>query len=152
MTNLQYAAQQTFGPKVNLPRRMKADLIDGLIGTVLFVLPLLTADALVDKVPDAVVRFGILGWPIGIAYVLFRDVWGNGTSWGKRFMGLKIINTNTGESSTKARVLVRNIVDLIPVVNTIDFWVACADKHGQKYMDKLLDTQITENEDTVSAV
>jgi uncharacterized RDD family membrane protein YckC len=144
MSHRSHVTERNFGPKVIVPRRIKADLVDGLIGAAILVVPLMTADAMVDKVPDLFVGLSVLAWPASLLYVLFRDVWGNGTSWGKRLLGLRIIDTRTGDPTGRARVAARNIVDPIPLVSAVDFWFACADRNGQKYMDKLLDTQIIE--------
>jgi hypothetical protein len=50
----------------------------------------------------------------------------------------------TGAPCTTDRVWSRNLADLIPIVDVIDFVLMCLDPRGQKMMDKILHIQVTE--------
>jgi hypothetical protein len=45
-----------YAPRVVLPRRIKADLVDGAIAAVIFIVPVLVGQAVSDVVPDTGLR------------------------------------------------------------------------------------------------
>ncbi len=136
-----------YGPRVILPRRIKADLVDGAIGATILFGPLLVGQGLVGIVPDSLLRLFLLGIPAGLGYSLFRDSAGRGTSLGKRVLGLRLIRLEDGKPCTARRVWARNLLDPIPGIDLIDFVCMCVDKHGQKLMDRRLQTQVVEMSD-----
>jgi uncharacterized RDD family membrane protein YckC len=83
------------------------------------------------------------GIPLALIYLIFRDSIGRGTSLGKRALGLSLVDLRTGQPCDGRRVLARNIIDIIPVIDLIDFVLTCVDENGQKMMDKVLGTQVT---------
>jgi uncharacterized RDD family membrane protein YckC len=133
-----------YGRKVILPRRMMADLIDGMIAIAIILVPVLVADDLSEVLPDSILRIAILGIPLGILYEVFRDWVGRGTSLGKRALGLTIISVEQGRPSRGSEVWTRNLLDLVPVWSFGDFISMCVDPHGQKFMDKRLKIQLIE--------
>lgn len=133
-----------YAPRVALPRRIKADLVDGAIAAVIFIVPVLTGQAVSDVVPDAGRRLFALGIPAAIVYSLFRDAAAGGTSLGKRALGLGVIALEDGRPCRAGRVWARNLLDPIPIVGLVDFIWMCVDRHGQKLMDKLFRTQVVE--------
>ena len=137
-------AQRHYGTKVVLPRRVKADVVDDAISAAILFGPLLLGQALVGSVPDALLRVTIVAFPAGILSFVFRDVVGGGTSYGKRALGLKIIRLADGRRCTSRHVWARNLLDVIPIVNLIDFVLMCVDRRGQKLMDKWLRLQVIE--------
>jgi len=140
-----------YRPRVILPRRIKADLVDGAIAVAILVGPLLVGQGLTGTLPDSVLRLFALGIPAGIGYSLFRDAVGRGTSWGKRALGLRLIRLEDGKPCTPGRVWARNVLDPIPVLSLVDFIWMCVDKHGQKLMDRKLRTQVVEASDEAMA-
>jgi uncharacterized RDD family membrane protein YckC len=133
-----------YGPRVILPRRIKADLADGVISSALMIGPLLLGEALVGVLPELLLRVFVLSIPAAIGYALFRDALGQGTSLGKRFLGLRVITLADGRLATAGRVWSRNLLDVVPIVSLIDFIWMCVDRHGQKVLDRGLGTQVVE--------
>jgi uncharacterized RDD family membrane protein YckC len=133
-----------YAPRVILPRRIKADLVDGAIAAVIFIVPVLVGQAVSDVVPDAGLRLFFLGIPAAIGYSLFRDAAAGGTSLGKRALGLRVIALEDGRPCRARRVWARNLLDPIPIVGLVDFIWMCVDRHGQKLMDRLFRTQVVE--------
>jgi uncharacterized RDD family membrane protein YckC len=136
-----------YGPRVILPRRIKADLLDGLIAAAIFLGPLLLGQALTGTVPGAYLRPLALSIPIAIGYSLLRDAVGGGTSLGKRLLGLRVIRAEDGRACTAGRVWTRNLLDVIPILDVVDFVAMCLDARGQKLMDRRLRTQVVEVSD-----
>ena len=136
-----------YGPRVILPRRVKGDLVDGIIAITIFVCPALLGQALVGMVPDSFLRPFVLGIPAAFAYTLFRDSVGRGTSPGKRVLGLRVIRLEDGQPCTASRVWARNLLDPIPAIGLLDFVWMCVDERGQKLMDRRLHTQVVETSD-----
>ena len=50
----------------------------------------------------------------------------------------------SGVPITTGRVWARDLLDGVPILNTIDFVLMCIDRRGQKVMDKLLGVQVVE--------
>ena len=80
----------------------------------------------------------------GVVYFFIKDGLKNGSSWGKRIMGLKVIQLENNKPCTKAQSALRSIFMAITPLNLIEFFVALADKNGQRLADKLLKTQVIE--------
>lgn len=137
-------ADQRDGRKVILPRRLKADVVDGAISAAILITPLLLGQALAGSVPDLLLRTTWLGILAAVLYSVFRDAAGSGTSWGKRTLGMTVIHLDDGRPCTSRQVWARDLLDLIPIVNVIDFLLMCIDPHGQKLMDKWLGVQLVE--------
>ena len=144
------AVQRYYGPKVVLPRRVKADVVDDAIAAAILFGPLLLGQALVGSVPDPLLRVTIAGIPAGILYFVFRDAVGGGTSFGKRALGLRIIRLADGRRCTPGQVWARNLLDVVPILNLIDFVLMCVDRRGQKLMDKWLRIQVVEGQEASS--
>ena len=138
-----------YGQKVIIPRRIKADFVDGFIGVAICGLLLIVGELLPDKFMESTAWVSAIGVPLSFFYVLFRDAIGNGTSAGKRALGLVVIELNSGQPSSSVRVWSRNLIDILPIINLIDFIASCMDAHGQKIMDKILNTQVVEGNSSV---
>ena len=131
-----------YGPRVVLPRRVKADLVDEAIAAAILFGPL--GQALAGSVPDLLLRVTIVAIPAAILYAVFRDAVGGGASLGKRALGLTIICLVDGRRCSAQHVWARNLLDVVPIVNLIDFIMMCVDRRGQKIMDKWLRLQVVE--------
>ena len=130
--------------KVILPQRIKSDVVDGAISASLMLVPLYVVYVCADYLPEPFHRLSLVGIPVALIYVIFRDSIGKGTSIGKRALGLVIVDLQTGQPCNGKRVLARNIIDIVPLVDLVDFLLTCLDKAGQKIMDKVLGIQVTE--------
>ena len=106
--------------------------------------PLFAIPAIADSLPPLLQKLSVIGIPAAILYVVFRDSIGKGTSFEKKWLGLQIIDLKTGAACTAGRVWSRNLTDLVPILNAIDFVLMCIDPRGQKIMDKVLQIQVTE--------
>lgn len=131
-------------PKVLFARRLNADTTDGVIAAALMLVPMFLIGRLAESLPAGLERLGILGIPVGLFYAIFRDAVGRGTSPGKRMLGLHLVDLRTGNLCSAARVWRRNLTDLVPVLNLIDFILMCIDPRGQKMMDKKLQVQLVD--------
>jgi uncharacterized RDD family membrane protein YckC len=138
-------------PKVRLPQRIQADAIDSVIAIAIMYLPVILADAFAAHIPDGVARASLLGIPLGILFMLFRDYVGKGTSPGKRVLRLALIRLETGRSVAACDVWKRNLTDIIPVFNALDFLGVCIDRRGQKVMDRRLGIQLVHRGDLLLA-
>jgi len=127
-----------------LPQRIKSDVIDGAISFSLMLVPLYVFYGGADYLPPYFHRLSIAGIPAAILYVIFRDSIAKGTSLGKRALGLVIVDLKTGLPCNGTRVLARNVIDIVPIIDLLDLVLTCVDKRGQKIMDKVLSTQVTE--------
>jgi len=129
--------------KVLLPKRIKSQVVDSVISTVLILVPMYIVYAYSGVLSEPFHRLSLAGIPLALIYVIFRDSIGRGTSLGKRALGLTIVDLRTEQPCNGRRVLARNVIDLIPVVDLIDFVLTCVDENGQKIMDRVLGTQVT---------
>lgn len=136
------AAEGQRFPKVYFARRLNADTLDGVLGLALLTVPMMLVSSHAASLPEAVRRLGIAGVPAGILYGVFRDAIGKGTSMGKRTLGLRLVDLRTGDACSARHTRWRNILDLVPVLNLIDFILMCVDARGQKIMDKQLGIQL----------
>ena len=132
-------------PKVYFARRLNADTLDGVLGIALLVIPMLLVSSRAELLPDPVCRLAIVGLPAAILYTIFRDAIGKGTSLGKRAMGLRLVDLQTGAPCSARSVRWRNVLDLVPFLNLIDFVLMCVDARGQKIMDKQLRLQLVDH-------
>lgn len=130
--------------KVILPRRIKADTADSLIAVTAMLAPLLVMSAIADFLPPLLHKLSIIGIPGALLYVVFRDSIGRGTSIGKKWLRLQVVDLRTGSPCTAGRVWARNLTDLIPILNAIDFVLMCIDPRGQKIMDKILHIMVSD--------
>jgi len=140
--------ERHYGQKVILPRRIKADVVDGAVTAVILIVPLLVGQAIAGHAPDPVLRATLLSIPAGILYSILRDAIGGGTSLGKRAMGLTIIRLDDGRACTPRHVWARDLLDPIPMLSLVDFIGMCVDRRGQKLMDKWLGVQVIEGSRT----
>jgi len=119
--------------KVDLPRRLYAATIDGLLVASLFALYWSSLSiALVAS---------------GAAYVLFRDSI-RGRSLGKFLFGLTVVNLQSGRPASARDSLARNIVFVLPGANIaavfLETRTLARDPQGQRLGDRLAMTQVVD--------
>jgi uncharacterized RDD family membrane protein YckC len=131
-------------PKVILPRRFKADTADSVIATGIMLVPLFTLYPFAQSWPAVLQPLPLVGFPAGVLYVVFSDAVAKGTSLGKRWVGLQVIDLRSGAPCAARRVWARNLLDPIPILDVIDCALMCLDRRGQKLMDNVLGTQVIE--------
>jgi uncharacterized RDD family membrane protein YckC len=134
------------GTDVILPRRLKADAADSAIAALVLLVPLFAISAVAEGLPAVLQPLPLVGIPASLLYLAFRDTLGKGTSLGKRWLGLRVMDLRSGTPCDGRRGWARNLLDLIPIVQLVDFVLMCLDRRGQKLMDKILDTQVSERE------
>ena len=79
---------------------------------------------------------------VAICYWLFRDGLNGGRSFGKKFMGLKVVKD--GRPCTYVDSLLRNITLAIPLLNIVDLVLGLVDAEGKRIGDKIAKTQVVE--------
>lgn len=82
-----------------------------------------------------------------IAYTLFKDGMEGGQSWGKRAVGLMVVNLDGNIPCSKGKSFVRNIVSaLLSIIPYIGWLIepifVLADSNGRKVGDKAANTQV----------
>ncbi|MBU2530782.1 MAG: RDD family protein, partial [Elusimicrobia bacterium] len=94
----------------------------------------------------------ILGWIAGIIYTFARDGIDFGgldnRSIGKKVMGLRVINTDTGARCSYKDSVLRQILFIIPIVNLlialIEVILVLTDTKGIRLGDKIAKTMVIE--------
>ncbi|MCK4936770.1 MAG: RDD family protein [Elusimicrobiales bacterium] len=94
----------------------------------------------------------ILGWIAGILYTFARDGIDFGgldnRSIGKKVMGLRVINTETGTRCNYKDSVIRQIVFVVPILNflvaLVELVVVLSDDKGIRLGDKLAKTMVIE--------
>ena len=82
---------------------------------------------------------------LALAYVtlLFtRDGFFGGRGFGKRWLGLRIIDIHTGRGCGFFRSLLRQATFGLPLLNIVEAILPAFDKRGQRLIDKLLGTEV----------
>ncbi len=77
-----------------------------------------------------------------LGYWLFRDGLNGGRSYGKKFMGLKVVKD--GAPATFKDSLLRNITLVVPLLNLVDLILGLVDADGKRIGDKIANTQVVE--------
>ena len=75
-------------------------------------------------------------------YWLFRDGLNGGKSYGKKFMGLRVVRE--GAPCDFKGSLLRNITLVIPLLNLVDLILGLVDAEGKRIGDKIANTQVVE--------
>ena len=90
--------------------------------------------------------FGPLGWVVTVGYWLLRDACFDGSSIGKRLMGLRVVR---GPSQVRCRVVgsaLRNFLWLVPFANVLmagtGLYALSKDRAGRHWGDRLADTRV----------
>jgi len=148
-------------PKAPLGKRVIAYIVDSLIAglPMLIALILIVSDqAYID--PLSLLTEGNPFYYVAIVwlliYMLLRDSFGSGQSWGKKIQGLMVVNLADNEPCSKGKSVLRNgialligfIIGLIPVINTlagiVDPIIAMAHPKGHRVGDMIAKTQVIE--------
>ena len=80
---------------------------------------------------------------LGYVVLLFtRDGFFGGRGFGKRWLGLRIIDIHTGRGCGFFRSLLRQATFGIPLLNIVEAIVPAFDERGQRLIDKLLGTEV----------
>ncbi|HKP16604.1 MAG TPA: RDD family protein [Gemmatimonadaceae bacterium] len=121
----------------SLPQRLAAQFLDGLVVAIPVCVLLFSAMAL----------YGFSLWPAGVlaaaaifyalTYILFCDGLAGGQSLGKRWVGIRVISSETGAPCTFRQSFVRNI--LLSFLGPIDWFFIFGDLR-QRLGDKAAGT------------
>ncbi len=81
----------------------------------------------------------------GLAYALCKDTLYDGRSFGKKVMGLQVINAQTLTPCKLMESVIRNVSLMIPVFGLIDAVMVFIDPDGYRFGDKWATTRVIEN-------
>jgi uncharacterized RDD family membrane protein YckC len=79
---------------------------------------------------------------VAVLYWLLRDALNGGRSFGKKFMGLKVVKE--GRAPGYVDSFLRNITLVIPLLNLIDLVLGLVAADGRRIGDKIANTQVVE--------
>jgi len=143
--------------KAPVGKRILAYIIDGIMGGVAFAV-LAVGGIILSMVLGVVLAAAIgsagilamflwvipylLGLALMVGYMLFRDGLNGGRSYGKKFMGLKVVKN--GAPATFMDSLLRNITLIVPLLNIVDLVLGLVDAEGKRIGDKIANTQVVE--------
>lgn len=144
-------------PKCNLVNRLLAYIIDGII-VGLFAIPAIIILIIKDDsltfytYPELFYFLLILFFIPGAIYEFIKDGLGKGQSWGKKLMGLMVVNLETNTPCTKGKSVLRTLISAIivsiPLLNLITWLVepimVLVTKDGRKAADLAVKTQVIE--------
>jgi uncharacterized RDD family membrane protein YckC len=161
-TNTNYYQEGTYNnyefngyPKASLGNRFLASLIDGFISLllsipaiILFILGLSSMDSYSGGA-FVFFFFAVILYLIPLTYNYIKDGLGEGQSFGKRSMGLMVVNLDNNTPCSKGKSFFRNFISSllsgIPYVGwMIEPIVALANSEGRKLGDKAANTQVIE--------
>lgn len=145
--------------KASFGRRLVASILDGLICAVLSVPSILLYSAglqkmkhgywdTTDNTSTAVFLFilAITFYFIPLVYSFIKDGLGEGQSWGKKAMKIKVINVSDNSKCTKGtsalRALVSWLLSLIPIVALIEPIMVLVKSDGRRLADMAADTMV----------
>ncbi|VVB53646.1 RDD family protein [uncultured archaeon] len=136
--------------KASFVKRIIAYFIDGAVEGALIIVPLIltmyVAINMMDSGITGIVLFLVLLAAtiiLGLAYLLLKDSLFNGSSPGKKLVGLKVVKGDATTIGRKESVL-RNITWLIPILNWAELILPLIDKNGRRIGDKIAKTQVIE--------
>jgi uncharacterized RDD family membrane protein YckC len=147
-------------PKAPIGKRIAAYIIDSLIAGTFFLIYLIASDFMyydiffdIDYFIEPFyypLTYVFLTWLI--FYMLLRDGFGAGQSWGKETQGLMVVNLTDNKPCSKGKSAARNsvtlVLGLIPIINSftgmIDPLIAIANQKGHRIGDMLAKTQVIE--------
>lgn len=142
--------------KANLGKRFVANLLDSLITIGLCIPTAIFCVIGVLCIPDyqdpgaiSVLFFFLAAFAycIPIIYVFIKDGMGEGQSWGKKAMKIKVVNINDHTNCTKKasalRALVNYALSLIPIIGwLIEPIMVLATSNGRRLADKAAETMV----------
>lgn len=144
--------------KASLGSRFLASLLDGLIcgvlaipAIVLYAIGLSNATHNYDYYEDGKAGgyffFAFILYLIPLTYTFIKDGLGNGQSWGKKAMGLRIIKVKDCSKCTKGasalRALVSTLVSMIPLIGwIIEPIMVLTTSDGRRLADKAAGTMV----------
>jgi uncharacterized RDD family membrane protein YckC len=128
------AAGGASGPRAGIGNRFVAALIDGLlVGVVQFVLSLIIGRSLSQ----------LLGLVLAVAYFAYFEGQPAGQTLGKRVMGIRTIDFNTGGSIDTSRAAIRGVVRVVSgLACGLGFIWALFNKEKQTWHDMAAQTVV----------
>lgn len=115
--------------------RLMGQILDALIGAA----PLL-ASVVLSSFSDAlgaIAAMGAILW--SVFYYLFADGFSGGQSMGKRWIGTRVVDANSGEECTFFQSFVRNL--LLAILGPVD-WIFILGQRHQRLGDKVAGTVV----------
>ena len=124
-------------PLASLPGRLLAQILDSLVAGVIVV----AAIVLSSLSESMSTTLAIAGVAAGVGYYLFADCLGEGQSYGKRWLGMAVVHSETGAPCTPGQSLVRNL--MLSLLGPID-WIFIFGSRRQRLGDMLARTLVVE--------
>lgn len=130
--------------KANVGSRFFAWLIDGVICSLIFAATMFILAGGIDKTDNfaSSVSIGLLYF-----YFMFKDG-ANGSSLGKRVLGLTVLHIASNQAIGYGRSFLRNIFYLIPLLNFLIFFIDVimlfADSNSRRTGDQIAGTMVVE--------
>ena len=115
-------------PLASIGSRFVAQIIDGVFGSLLILLPFL-----IFRSFDA----ALFGFMASVAYSLFQDGLPNGQSIGKRVLKIQVVNKSSSKACTIGESFIRNIFFVFLLVIDLLF---LGSKYRQRLGDKVANT------------
>ena len=109
-----------FAPRLS---RLVAQVIDSVIGAAPIVLAALTSS--LDEQVGGILLLASVIW--FLLYYLFADGLGEGQSFGKRWLGIRVIGAETGAPCTYGQSFIRNF--LLALLGPIDWLFIFGERH-----------------------
>jgi uncharacterized RDD family membrane protein YckC/RNA polymerase subunit RPABC4/transcription elongation factor Spt4 len=154
-----FSRSSSFYPKAPLGSRFGAYLLDGLFGLLLaipsliFIIGGISSSASYYSRRDegiGLIIIGVLFLALPIVYGLIKDGLGEGQSWGKKIVGLMVVNLDNNTPCNKGksflRALISGLIVAVPYLNLLTMWIepimVLATDDGRKVADKVANTQV----------
>jgi len=148
-------------PKASLGNRFLAFLLDGLFGLLLgipaliFIIAGITSSASYYSSRSSgvgLIVFGVILLVIPMIYAFIKDGLGEGQSWGKRALGLMVVDLDSNIPCTKGKSWLRYsisfLIVIVPYLNLLTMWIepimVLATNDGRKAADLVAKTQVIE--------
>ena len=142
----------------NLPKRFVASLLDGTIQSILMIPTFICLGIVMASLDQSsggsgvsigFVMFGIFMYVVAMAYGFIKDGLGNGQSWGKKFMNIKVIkiadSSKCSKGTSALRYLITLLINCIPLVGPlIEPIMVLSTKDSRRLADKAAGTMVVE--------
>ena len=115
------------------PERLMGQLLDGVVG----VAPLLVGLFLIDVAGLLALLLMLGGYVWLVFYIFFADGFPGGQSFGKKWMGMRVVDSRTGKPCSFWQSFIRNL--LLAFLGPIDWLFIFGAKH-QRLGDKAAHT------------
>lgn len=133
MTDTRYTFTPDDAPELaSLSKRFAGQIIDGFIPLFFLIAVVMTAHA----VGTAGSVFLFVAFVFYFAYILFADALSHGQSFGKRLLGIRVVDAKTGASCTWLKSALRNFTYFLGIFD----WIFIFGENRQRLGDMIART------------